>query len=310
VNLVGNSITILDAEASLVEYNGLLGLGRHQEVNHIQGGEGHIVGSDWAFEKMKQALQANPAVQAVQSEDGFSFVDLTAHGLGLAKVFSTYPSAMEYESSTPITRTVVQLAHHLKDHKESCARYIWIVPESRKRFADQVLRLVGIIFNDTSEELHPSNDITSDGIESDSRDRKTSHQRSGTGSWTNLVEVVLYDPSSGPDLWSGATPLENRNISGLVDYATVRMKEVVAENRGDPQSMDGDDMDDDDYGEKPALDEISLTRMATILSTSALVVASVGTRLRKKIQLDLTKILDGKGNSGVFLQYVQSRLCG
>lgn len=313
VDHIGNSITILDAEASLDEYNHLLGLGRdrNHKVNTIQGGESNLAGSDWVFEKMKQALQANPAVQAVRSEDGSSFVDLTAQGLGQAKVFSTDPSTMEYQSSTTITRTVVQLAHHLKDYKETCTRYIWIVPESRKRFADQVLCLAGIIFNDaSSEEQHPSGDSTTDGNTSDTKDKKTRPQRSGAGSWTNLVEVVLYDPSSGPDLWSGATPLESKSINGLIDYATVRMKEVVAENRGDPQGMGGDDMGDDDFGEKPALDEVSLSRMATILSTSALVVASVGTRLRKKIQLDLTKILDGKGNSGVFLQYVQSRLSG
>ncbi|GJJ73454.1 arginyl-tRNA synthetase [Entomortierella parvispora] len=305
----GHTIHILDGEASLDQYNDLLGLGSHQESNSGREAEGHIAGSEWAFEKMRMALQSNPAL-VVRGEEGSSFVDLTAHGLGQAKVFSTDPSSMAFESSTLITRTMVQLAYHLKEHKESCTRYIWILPEGRKHFADQVLRLIEIIFNSPSEELLPNGDAATDKIEPCIKDKKTRHQGAGTGLWTNLVELVLYDPSFGPDLWNGATPFENKSIGGLIDYATVRMKEVVVENRGDPQGMDDEDMYGDDEGEKPALDEASLSRMATILSTSALVVASVGTRLRKKIQLDLTKILDGKGNSGVFLQYVQSRLCG
>lgn len=311
----------MDPEASLEDYNELLDLGGEQGV------ESTITAVDWAFEKIQRALQTNSAVLANRTEGGGAWVvDLTSQRLGQVKVFdasSSNSSSLEFENSTLIVRTLMQLAYHFEEGKEGCARYIWIVPEGRKHFADQVLCLAGIIFNDYLDEQ----DSTGGETTFESNSSNVAQRRFGSRSWANMVEVVLYDPSSGPDLWGGSgpntsghggggnkdsSPLDIRQgIHGLIDYATLRMKEVVVENRGEAQDMDDDsgDMTNDDT-ERPALDEASLLRMATILSKSALVVVSVGTRLRKKIQMDLTKILDGKGNSGVFLQYVQSRLCG
>jgi len=90
------------------------------------------------------------------------------------------------------------------------------------------------------------------------------------------------------------------------------MKEIVTKNRGNPgRGTDYGDLDhEEEEEEESVLDEQELARMATLLSTSALVVASIGCKRIRKLNVDMARILDGKGNSGVFLQYVHSRLCG
>ncbi|KAF9965484.1 Arginyl-tRNA synthetase, partial [Mortierella alpina] len=109
---------------------------------------------------------------------------------------------------------------------------------------------------------------------------------------------------------------EDRGLS-IVEVAKARMRDSVVENRGQPQTTrvtndeEEDDAEDEDSGQDHGpLNEAELSRMAAMLSASALVVASAGGRRLRKLHVDLNRILDGKGNSGVFLQYVLSRLHG
>ncbi|KAG0045420.1 Arginyl-tRNA synthetase [Gryganskiella cystojenkinii] len=312
----GKSVTVLEPTASLDEYNQLLGLEENLYPEYEQG-------SEWAYEKIKHALTTNPATLATRNElDGFWYVDLSAVNYGRARVYLDTTATLEFEKPSPLILALVQLAHHMEAHRLDCSRYLWVIPEGRNHFADQVLCLGRLIFKDhlvgnadlvTQKEY---NQTKKNGLGAPAHELQ--------GFWTDIFEVVVYEPSTGPDLWkqdpkkSEWTPTYGRDIRGLIDYARVRMKEVVVKNRGSLEDMD-DDGDDGSSNsssssiitsEGQVLDATALYKMATVLSTSALIAASVGSRRRKQIRIDMNKVMDGKGNSGVFLQYVHSRLCG
>lgn len=126
---------------------------------------------------------------------------------------------------------------------------------------------------------------------------------------------MYFGPAFGTDTAKvSASEGEDRGLS-IVELAKARMKDSVVENRGQPQATrdadEDDDAEDEDSGQDHGpLDEAELSRMAAMLSTSALAVASAGGRRLRKLHVDMDRILDGKGNSGVFLQYVLSRLHG
>ncbi|KAK3844766.1 MAG: hypothetical protein J3R72DRAFT_437995 [Linnemannia gamsii] len=142
-------------------------------------------------------------------------------------------------------------------------------------------------------------------------------------SWVDRVEVVYYGPTAGVDLPKNPASIltaSGDDMNGVVEYTNIKMREVVEENRGSGgvggysgAYGDDDGYNDDDEGEgdgEGGLDEAKLSRMSKILSRSALVVACCGGKRVKKLNISLSRILDGKGNSGVFLQYVLSRLYG
>ncbi|KAG0360891.1 Arginyl-tRNA synthetase [Podila minutissima] len=195
---------------------------------------------------------------------------------------------------TPLVQTMAFIASHFSEHN-SLDRYIWVVPDGRRQFAEQLLELAKMIY--TPREA--------DGSEE-------GQERTKRPSWPDLVEVVVF----GPAAETGKEKTDTESSDGaparmarIMDYAKAEMCKIIVENRGG--SLGDDGYEDEDFeDDKVALDEEALSRMATILAKSAIVVACAGTRRLKKLNVNMKQLLDGKGNSGVFLQYVSSRLCG
>ncbi|KAF9345904.1 Arginyl-tRNA synthetase [Mortierella sp. AD094] len=272
------------------------------------------------LDTIKEAIRANKDIQAQIDETGAWVVNLTSRQLGNVRLFlkSKTESAVTadggevMEEPTLVVKTLLSLATQFS--KYECDRYIWMVPDGRRQFVDQVLYLAKTIF-ESNVEL--SQDTNGDEEEKGPKEARTGRTgRKSISSWVQSIEVLYFGVATGVDIWKPQGELSS-GMTGVVEYTNVRMREIVVENRGRPgrgtgYGDDGGDdggMDDDD-DEEQVLDEAELTRMATILSTSALAFASVGGKRIRRLNVDMSRIMDGKGNSGVFLQYVQSRLCG
>ncbi|CAO3567465.1 unnamed protein product [Mortierella alpina] len=277
-----------------------------------------------------------------QVKDDTWVVDLSAHKLGHVKVFTTAPSTPPettttttaqtettataiMDAPTPTIQTLVSLARHFSETE--CTRYVWVVPEARRLFVEQVLCLAETIFPEMDAGRHQRSKRTASSLDA-SETGSTSGTSATTAatattptvreSWTSTVEFVYFGPAFGTDTAkASASGGEDRGLS-IVEVAKARMRDSVVENRGQPQATraindadEDDDAEDEDSGQDHGpLDEAELSRMATMLSTSALAVASAGGRRLRKLHVDMDRTLDGKGNSGVFLQYVLSRLHG
>ncbi|KAG0274503.1 hypothetical protein BGZ95_009714 [Linnemannia exigua] len=306
---------------------------------------------DYYLEIIKQALQIIPELKAQKNsssnsnntntvEDGAWVVDLSAHKLGLVKMFSL-SSSKGVGDPTAVVEMMVSMARRFANHDKKgeeeeggeVARYIWVVPDGRRLFAEQVLHLMRIIFPGPGVKRIQSDSIAEKVGDEEGLDEPERKKRAGARldptmeqpSWTDRVEVVYYGPAAGVDLPKDPPSVLTVNgdgISGVVGYTNIKMREVVEENRGSGgvggysgAYGDDDGYDDDDEGEgggdgEGGLNEAELSRMSKILSRSALVVACCGGKRVKKLNISLSRILDGKGNSGVFLQYVLSRLYG
>ncbi|KAK3835779.1 MAG: hypothetical protein JOS17DRAFT_518571 [Linnemannia elongata] len=305
---------------------------------------------DGYLETIKHALQTKPEIKAQWSktEDGGWVVDMSAQKLGQVKVFSSSRTgltsdekAKEMGDPTAVVETLVRMARRFVRYGggEEKVRYIWVVPDGRRLFAEQVLFLAGIIFPGVGRQVQSDEEVECSTSEdeperkkrvgttaAESAVAKDSGSSVETRSWADSVEVVYYGPATGvdlpkdPSLLTAATGNGGREMSGVIDYTNVKMREVVEQNRGGggvggysgAYGNDGyDDDDGDDEGDDAeGLDEAELTRMSKILSRSALVVSCCGGKRARKLNVSLSRILDGKGNSGVFLQYVLSRLYG
>ncbi|KAG0369604.1 hypothetical protein BGX24_002349 [Mortierella sp. AD032] len=312
-------------------------------------------GDDYYLEIIKRALQTIPELKAQKNtsnntntvEDGAWVVDLSAHKLGLVKMFSLSSSASkEVEDPTAVVEMMVSMARRFEkydkkgededEEEDEVARYIWVVPDGRRLFAEQVLHLARIIFPGPGVKRIQSDSITEaakkeEGAEEEEGDEPERKKRAGARldltmeqlSWIDRVEVVYYGPAAGVDLLKNPASIltaSGDDMNGVVEYTNIKMREVVEDNRGSGgvggysgAYGDDDGYNDDDEGEgdgEGGLDEAELSRMSNILSQSALVVACCGGKRVKKLNISLSRILDGKGNSGVFLQYVLSRLYG
>ncbi|KAG0005509.1 Arginyl-tRNA synthetase [Entomortierella chlamydospora] len=282
-----------------------------------------VSGTESYLDTIKEAIRANKDIQAQIDETGAWVVNLTSQRLGNVKLFlksktesaaaaaATVDGGEVMEEPTLIVKTLISLAAQFS--KYECDRYIWMVPDGRRQFVDQVLYLAKAIFDNNAEQ----NQDTVEG-EEEKGSRKVSTSRIGRksiSSWIESIEILYFGVATGVDIWKAQGELSS-GMTGIVEYTNVRMREIVVENRGRPGrgtgygDDGGDDGGDDDDDEEQVLDEAELTRMATILSTSALAFASVGGKRIRKLNVDMSRIMDGKGNSGVFLQYIQSRLCG
>ncbi|OAQ26386.1 hypothetical protein K457DRAFT_140296 [Linnemannia elongata AG-77] len=305
---------------------------------------------DGYLETIKHALQTEPEIKAQWSniENGAWVVDMSAQKLGQVKVFSSSRTELtsdekpkEMGDPAAVVETLVRMARRFARYEggEGEVRYIWVVPDGRRLFAEQVLFLARIIFPGVGRRLQSEGKIDC----STSEDEPERKKRAGvttaesdiakdsvssvkTKSWADSVEVVYYGPATGVDLpkdsslLNAATGNSGGEISGVIDYTNVKMREVVEQNRGSggvggySEAYGNDGYDDDDGGnggdDAEVLDEAELTRMSKILSRSALAVACCGGKRARKLNVSMSRILDGKGNSGVFLQYVLSRLYG
>ncbi|KAF9289254.1 Arginyl-tRNA synthetase [Mortierella alpina] len=283
------------------------------------------------LQTVKGALDTSSNGIKAQLKDDMWVVDLSAQKLGHVKVFTTTSSARppattttaannetvataSMDVPTPIVQTLVSLARHFSETE--CTRYVWVVPESRRLFVEQVLFLAEAIFPDIHAGRQRSKRTIS-SLEASETGSTSGTKAAVTEPWTKTVELVYFGPAFGTDTWKALASEGNDRGLSIVEVAKARMRDSVIENRGQPQTTmalgDGtdDDDEDDDFGqEHKPLDEAELSRMAAILSTSALTVASAGGRRLRKLNVDMNRILDGKGNSGVFLQYVLSRLHG
>ncbi|KAF9586528.1 hypothetical protein BGW38_003000 [Lunasporangiospora selenospora] len=238
---------------------------------------------------IRKALQDNSDIKAVfkTGEDGSGTwtVDLSTQRLGQnVKVFTS--TANSVEEPTALIKRIISLAKQFEDYP-ACSRYLWIVPDASRQFAERALYLAKAIF----------------------------HERPDSGSertrpWPQLIEPIYYGPVSGSlpvlgvELSDDMTKADGGDYAKILHYANARMREQVVENRGEG------DLDDDDDDSRPAMDEEKVSRLATILSLSALSIACTGLRRERKLSLDMIKVLSGKGSNGIFLQYMLSRLCG
>ncbi|KAF9188516.1 Arginyl-tRNA synthetase [Haplosporangium sp. Z 11] len=255
---------------------------------------------------IKNALQNMTDIKA-QLKEGIWTVDLSGHKLGQVKVFTTTTDTMETPTLT--IETLVVLARHFSEFE--CERYLWVVPESRKLFVEQVLHLADIIFPNDDNNKDNSDTNGNEGSNDSNNDNCTSGKRKRGRSWRQAIEVVYFGPTLGVIEASTTTTMSTTaaeqtslNLQGLSEYAIARMREAVVENRGRQRlGTDDDDGYEDsaDTSSEPCLSEEELARMATILSTSALSVSSAGSRRLRKLNIAMSRILDGKGNSGVFL---------
>ncbi|KAG0212998.1 Arginyl-tRNA synthetase [Mortierella sp. GBA30] len=328
--------------------------------NMSAGGTKAITKPNKYLDVIKNAFDHQDGIKALQ-KDGAWIVDLSAHKLGQAKVFMSTPSSSSssepsssaaasaslssepgsastsassetlttttgMDTPLPIIQALVSLVSHFSEHE--CHRYIWVVPESRRLFVEQVLYLAKTIFPeiDFGRQSRPKRTRISSSREDENKDssglsasRSESEPASELESWTRAIELIYFGPANGMDICKterkdGHDP---EGSMSLADYSSRRMRDIVKENRGRPQNEsegtyedNNDDGDEQGKSDRVLLGETELSRMATILSTSALAVASAGSRRLRKLNVDMNRILDGKGNSGVFLQYVLSRLCG
>ncbi|KAG0280032.1 Arginyl-tRNA synthetase [Linnemannia gamsii] len=310
---------------------------------------------------VKRAFQTESEIKAQQinsssTEDGGAWVvDLSAQKLGHVKVFSSSKTGgstadggtVEMGDPTAVVETMVQMARRFAQYGGNVngdgageVRYIWVVPDGRRLFVEQVLFLARVIFPRKGElRLQSGADeatLTGTGTgEGQEPDRKKRAGATGpdvatdsgslltTKSWADLVDVVYYGPAAGVDLpkdpsSSSLFAAIGSEMGGIVEYTNVKMQEVVEQNRGGggvggySGAYGNDEYDDDDDGDDgdKGLNEAELARMSKVLSRSALVVACCGGKRVRKLNVSLSRILDGKGNSGVFLQYVLSRLYG
>ncbi|KAF9548981.1 Arginyl-tRNA synthetase [Mortierella hygrophila] len=311
---------------------------------------------DGFLETIKHALWTEPEIKAQWSntEDGAWVVDMSAQKLGQVKVFSSSRTgltsnekAKEMGDPTVVVETLLRMARRFARYDggggggddEGEMRYIWVIPDGRRLFAEQVLFLARIIFPGVGRRLQSDGEVDC-SISEDEPERKKragataaesdvvkdSRSSAKTKSWADSVEVVYYGPAMGVDLpkdsslFTAATSNGGGEMSEVIDYTNVKMREVVEQNRGGggvggysgAYGNDGYDADDgDDEGDgAEVLDEAELTRMSNILSRSAVVVSCCGGKRARKLNISMSRILDGKGNSGVFLQYVLSRLYG
>ncbi|KAF9138540.1 Arginyl-tRNA synthetase [Mortierella sp. GBA39] len=310
---------------------------------------------DGYLETIKHALQTEPEIKAQWSntDDGAWVVDMSAQKLGQVKVFSSSRTgltsdekAKEMGDPTAVVEMLVRMAQRFAQYDsdggdEGKMRYIWVIPDGRRLFAEQVLFLARIIFPGVGRRLQSDGEVDC-SISEDEPERKKragaaaaaesdvvkdSRSSVKTKSWADSVEVVYYGPAMGVDLpkdsslFTAATSNGGGEMSEVVGYTNVKMREVVERNRGgggvggysdaygNDDGYDADDGDDEGDGAE-VLDEAGLTRMSNILSRSAVVVSCCGGKRARKLNVSMSRILDGKGNSGVFLQYVLSRLYG
>lgn len=251
---------------------------------------------------IEETIKTSNEIKTV-SKDGSWFVQLSSKGQ--VKVYtpssSTTPTTTSDEAvamgtPTPLVQTLALIASHFFEH-DHLDRYIWVVPDGRRQFAEQLLELAKMIYAPKE----------ADG--SKERQDRTKRQN-----WPDLVEVVVFGPAGAVKEKTNTEPESSDNtaparMERIMQYAKAEMCKIIVENKGGSLGDDGyeDEVFED---EKVALDEEALSRMATILAKSAIVVACAGTRRVKRLNVNMKQLLDGKGNSGVFLQYVLSRLCG
>ncbi|KAF9932645.1 Arginyl-tRNA synthetase [Linnemannia zychae] len=342
--------------------------------------------SDKYLEIIQQTLIHDPLVKAlISTKNGSCTIDLSSHHLGQVRLFSSSAITPKedlhendgtnkdittncYKMSHPtvIVETIVSMAYRFEqygtiegDEDKVNVRYIWIVPDGRRRFAEQALLLARMFFpggksRRTQKSYDVSDDKESSGPEPNEHEEPVNKKRIGPDaeivstssvskstqkSWADLVEVVYYGPVSSTDLLkepflsteAGTTKEDDDGedkrlgeMKHVIEYTNTKMREVVEANRGGGGAGgysgaygDGYEDDDNDEGcgggeesQKSGMDEAELERMSKILSWSALVISCCAGKRIKKLNVSLARIVDGKGNSGVFLQYVLSRLYG
>ncbi|KAG0040166.1 Arginyl-tRNA synthetase [Podila clonocystis] len=246
---------------------------------------------------IEEAIKSNKEIKTV-SKDGSWFVQLPSKGQ--VKIYSpsssttttttTSDEPIAMGTPTPLVQTLALIASHFSEY--ALDRYIWVVPDGRRQFAEQLLELAKMIY--TLREA--------DGSEGDERTKRQS--------WPDLVEVIVF----GPATETGKEKTVTESLDGtparmarIMDYAKAEMSKIIVENRGG--SLGDDGYEDEDFeDDKVALDEEALSRMATILAKSAIVVACAGTRRLKKLNVNMMQLLDGKGNSGVIERKSGTRL--
>ncbi|KAF9958183.1 Arginyl-tRNA synthetase [Mortierella alpina] len=281
------------------------------------------------LEAIKSALDSSHSTIKAQLKDDAWIVDLSAQKLGHVKVFTATPLAGPPETThataetaarasmdvpTPTVQTLVSLVRQYSETE--CTRYVWVIPESRRLFVEQVLFLAEAIFPDIHASQQRSKRAAS-ALGASETETRSGTTTAAAQSWTKTIELVYFGPAFGTDTLKTPVPQgEDRGLN-IVEVTKARMRDNVVANRGQPQTAmatdggdDDDEEDEDSEQEHGPLNEAEVSRMAAVLSTSALAVASAGGRRLRKLHIDMNRILDGKGNSGVFLQYVLSRLHG
>lgn len=247
---------------------------------------------------IEETIKTSKGIRSI-SKDGSWLVQLSPKS-GQVKIYISSTTAATITSTsdqeplgslgtpTPLVQTLALIANHFSEY-DALDRYIWVVPDGRRQFAEQLLELAKMVYSP--------------------REVEDGQERTKKQGWPDLVEVIVFGPAGAgkdkTDMTSSDTDGTPARMARIMEYAKAEMSEIIVENRGG--SLDDGDEDEED---QVALDEEALSRMATILAHSAVVVACAGTRRPKKLNMNMKQLLDGKGNSGVFLQYVLSRLCG
>ncbi|KAG9070215.1 Arginyl-tRNA synthetase [Linnemannia hyalina] len=295
---------------------------------------------DGYLETIKHALQTGPEIKAQWSntEAGAWVVDMSAQKLGQVKVFSSSRTgltsdekAKEMGDPTAVIETLVRMARQFARYGggggggEGEMRYIWVIPDGRRLFAEQVLFLARTIFPGVGRRLQSDGEVDC-SISEDEPERKKragataaesdvvkdSRSSVKAKSWADSVEVMYYGPAMGVDLpkdsslFTAATSNGGGEMSEVIDYTNVKMREVVEQNRGGGgvggysgaygnDGYDADDGDDEGNGAE-VLDEAELTRMSNILSRSAVVVSCCGGKRARKLNVSMSRILDGKAS--------------
>ncbi|KAG0319498.1 Arginyl-tRNA synthetase [Dissophora globulifera] len=304
----GNPAKVITAESSAGEgetNSTVKGLYRGLDLHHI---DHSIMATDKHLVAIKSAINSTLINASVQ--DGFWVSENGDEGAKSHRKLFAVSEDGGFGEPTVLTRTAVLLARYSEDQEEG--RCIWLTPDRQRAVVDQALDLAKVVFLNVNSDSNNNGNDSSSSITINSTHNSSQSGRSKDR--IRRIEVLYYGPTTGPDLWKDDTHLD-RSAVGIMEYTTLRMREVVAKNRGGAERTtglddDGDDVEGEEDGTGLVLDEAELGRMSRILTESALAVASVRCKRIRKLNVDMTRILDGKGNSGVFLQYVHARLCG
>ncbi|KAF8951531.1 Arginyl-tRNA synthetase [Haplosporangium bisporale] len=244
------------------------------------------------LQTIEETIKTSKEIKFI-SKDGSWLVQLSPKS-GQVKIYTPSTTATATSTSdqgpvgpmgmpTPLVQTLALIANHFSKY-DALDRYIWVVPDGRRLFAEQLLELAKMVYSP--------------------REVEDGQERTKKQGWPDLVEVVVFGPAGAgkdkTDMPFSDTDNTPARMARIMEYAKAEMSKIIVENRGG--SLHNDYEDGDFEEDQVILDEEALSRMATILAHSAVVVACAGTRRLKKLNMNMKQLLDGKGNSGVFLQ--------
>ncbi|KAF9420471.1 Arginyl-tRNA synthetase [Podila epigama] len=267
------------------------------------------------LEWIKDTLRTNShnGKMNVVCKDGSWFVELSEKNLGQIKVYTPIPSTttanasvaaddkgatrkdekngvdvdvdMEMGRPTLLVQTLARMASHFAAD-DSIQRYLWIIPDGRRQFAEQLLSLAKLIF---STSLSPSSiaecvvhrrERSEQGEEKKMNMTTTTTTIPVTSScvcssmdhsssifprrpeWPQMVEMVIFGPSVGnigiPKLEEDVKDIEKckvtegvrkgiREMSWILDHAYLRMGRIIVEERG--RGVSEMVHNDDDFGD-------------------------------------------------------------